>query len=58
MLQKKASRQSLMNHKGRLNMTREEFFAEFDKAFDELNNLADLLFPEEPTKLVKPKAGK
>ena len=39
-------------------MTRDEFFAEFDKAFDELNNLADLLFPEEPTKLVKPKAGK
>ncbi len=28
-------------------MTKDEFFAEFDKVFDELNNLADLLFPED-----------
>ncbi len=28
-------------------MTKEEFFAEFDKIFDELNNVADLLFPAE-----------
>ena len=34
-------------------MTKEEFFAEFDKTFDELNKIADLLFPEEPTKLIK-----
>lgn len=28
-------------------MTKEEFFAEFDKIFDELNKVADLLFPAE-----------
>ena len=27
-------------------MTKEEFFAEFDRIFDELNNVIDLLFPE------------
>ena len=28
-------------------MTKEEFFAEFDRIFDELNNVIDLLFSEE-----------
>lgn len=28
-------------------MTKEEFFAEFDRIFDELNNVIDLLFPAE-----------